>query len=70
MLVQAKQNDEDVHLLTQIFYYPSEIKCSDNKENFKLMQIDEELIKKLESGERYIVFNFLNLKCLYFNDFY
>ncbi|EEB19274.1 Sister chromatid cohesion protein dcc1, putative [Pediculus humanus corporis] len=54
MLVQAKQNDEDVHLLTQIFYYPSEIKCSENKENFKLMQIDEELIKKLESGERLI----------------
>lgn len=54
MLICAKQKEEEVSSVTQVFYYPTESECKENINNLRLFSIDEEFIKKLESGERYI----------------
>lgn len=53
MLIYAKQTEDDVNNVTQIFYYPLKANCENSKENFRLMLVDEDLIKKVENGERY-----------------
>ncbi|KAK6628879.1 hypothetical protein RUM43_002696 [Polyplax serrata] len=53
MLICAKQKEEEVSSVTQVFYYPTESECKENINNLRLFSIDEEFIKKLESGERF-----------------
>lgn len=52
MIIHAKQKEDEVNPITQVFYYPSYEKTLTSKETIKLLDIDEKLIELLESGER------------------
>lgn len=52
MIVHAKQKEEDVLPITQVFYYPLVEDMLASDETLRLMDLDENLLKILESGER------------------
>lgn len=52
-MTHAKQNENEIIPVTQVFYFPSQKEAIESRENIKLLDLDEDLITKIEDGERY-----------------